>query len=93
MTDIDKSISFIKEFASIYLNDNLDNLLDFPLDKVRLDKTFGPVNRKYDADDGGAIFKEMPLCRLCGGLLSKSKAFCRSPNIDCCTRLRTLEAL
>lgn len=61
MTDIDKSISFIKEFASKYVNDNLDNLLDFPLYKVRHDKTFGPVNRKYDADGGGAIFKGIPL--------------------------------
>ena len=31
-----------------------------------------------------------PLCRLCGGLLSKSKALCHSPNIGRCTRLRAL---
>ena len=31
-----------------------------------------------------------PLNRLCGGLLSKSKALCRLPNIGYCTRIRTL---
>ena len=37
--------------------------------------------QRVSGGGGGAIFKEIPHGRLCGGLLSKSKALCCSPNI------------
>lgn len=51
MTDKDISIKFIKDFVATYLNGDIDNLLDYPLSKLKQDRKFGCPGRTFDCDD------------------------------------------